>query len=165
MIEIRPIRQGEGDAARSVIYITAGQYFYPELTGDTLFATLRVEWPLNDIDGVPNRYTPPDGLFLVALDEGRIIGTGAVRRYDAATAELKRLWLLPDYQGRKIGYRLMGLLLEFSRQQGYQRMILTTNRFQERAIAFYLKLGFRFIPMFNDADDTDENERALGMDL
>ena len=165
MIEIRPIQEGEGDAARSVIYTTAGQYFFPELTGDSLFATLRVEWPLQDIDEQPNRYSPPAGLFLVAVDEGRIIGTGAVRRYDEATAELKRLWLLPEYQGRKIGYRLMERLLEFSRQQGYQRMILTTTRFQERAIAFYLRLGFKFIPMFKGADDTDEDERALGMDL
>ena len=164
MIEIRTLLPGEGDAARRVIYTVAGMIFKPELPPEKHWETLRVEWPLPDIDEQPNRYVPPDGLFLVAVDADQVVGTGAVRRLDATTAELKRLWLLPEYQGRKIGYALMQELMGFARRRGYQRMVLTTSVvYQQRALAFYQKLGFEPIPMFHE--DVDEDEGAFGLDL
>ncbi len=163
MIEIRPLLPGEGDAARIVIYTVAASIFMPDLAPEKIWETLRSEWPLEDIDEQPNRYTPPDGLFLVALDNGKIIGTGAVRRFDRQTAEVKRLWLLADYQGQQIGFELMQQILSFARAHGYERMVLTTSIYQQRAIAFYHRLGFTDIPMFHP--HADEEEIALGMDL
>ncbi len=162
-LEIRLMQPEETDAARRVIYAVAGSIFNPEMDSESLYSMMRQDWPLDDLDANPNPYAPPDGQFLLALDAGRIIGTGGVRRLDDATAELKRLWLLPTYQGQKIGYALMQRLLAFSRQRGYRRMVLTTSIYQERALAFYQQLGFAPIPMFHD--HSFESERALGMDF
>ena len=46
-------------------------------------------------------------IFLVVLDEDRLVGTGAVRQIDDTICELKRMWLLTEYHGQGIGYRVM----------------------------------------------------------
>lgn len=43
---------------------------------------------------------PPDGVLLVARYGGEPVGTAGVRLTDAATAELKRVFLLPEARGR-----------------------------------------------------------------
>jgi N-acetylglutamate synthase-like GNAT family acetyltransferase len=50
---------------------------------------------------------------------GRIIGTGALQRLDETTGEIKRVWLLPEYQGQGLGYQMMARLIETAREKGY----------------------------------------------
>ena len=73
---------------------------------------------------------------------------------DGETVELKRMWLLEEYHGQGIGYRLIQQLFAFARENGYLRVRLQTSPNQTRALNFYRKLGFYQIPCYND--DTDE---------
>ncbi len=87
-------------------------------------------------------------------DDNRMICTGAVLRIDDETCELKRLWLLFDYHGQGLGYRMMQELLMFARAKGYRRMRLETDPFaQSRAFEFYKRLGFYEIPRYSDNED------------
>ena len=99
--------------------------------------------------------------FLVALDNNRVIGSGAVGRIDEQTCELKRMWLLEPYQGQGIGYRLLQALIDFARQQGYTKMWLETDQEQEQAIRFYRRVGFQPIPRYNNRN----SDVYLGMDI
>jgi len=72
-----------------------------------------------------------------------------VRRLDANTAELKRMWLLEEYHGRGIGFELITRLFAFAGAQGYQRIVLQTEEKQARALSFYRRLGFQEIPSYN----------------
>ena len=109
---IRRMEPGDLDAAKRVILGVAARLFAPEeADGFVERWWLR----LTDVDDWPRVYGPPRGTFLVALDGGRVVGTGAVRPIDDETAELKRMWLLEAYQGRGIGYRLFTVLAEFAR--------------------------------------------------
>ena len=107
----------------------------------------------SDVDDFQNQYSPPTGLFLVATDGGEIVGTGAIRRIDEATAELRRMWLLKAYHGLGIGYRLAQELFAFARAAGYRRVRLSTSAVQQRAIRFYEQLGFYPIAPYRDTDD------------
>jgi len=71
---------------------------------------------------------------------------------------LKRLWLLEEYHGQGIGFRLVARLLDFARAQGYKSVWLETSPEQERAIAFYRELGFHTIPGYSG----DSHEIAMG---
>jgi len=108
---------------------------------------------LYDVDHAGDHYFGNKGIFLVALDDERVVGTGAVRRLDDEICELKRMWLLEEYQGHGIGYRMMQELLEFARWAEYQRIQLNTSSQQERAIQFYVRVGFELI---ETEDETGE---------
>jgi hypothetical protein len=46
----------------------------------------------DDMDQIGDHYTAPAGTLLVLLDDDRVVGTGAIRRIDEFTCELKRMW-------------------------------------------------------------------------
>jgi len=94
-------------------------------------------------------------LFLVVLDDGKVIGTGAVRKKTDEVAELKRIWLLEEYHGRQIGFRVVNLLIDFAREQGYASVYLESTQRQKRALAFYRRMGFQDVPSPHDAQDFD----------
>ena len=86
----------------------------------------------------------------MVLDDGKVVGTGAIRKYSEDVAELKRIWLLETYHGRKIGYRMVSMLLDFARGQGYRRAYLESTRLNKRALAFYEKAGFYEVTSHHD---------------
>ncbi|HEX9012179.1 MAG TPA: GNAT family N-acetyltransferase, partial [Anaerolineaceae bacterium] len=115
---------------------------------------------LRDVDDFQRGYVENGGVFLVLREGDQIIGTGALRRYDGHTGEIKRVWLLPDYHGQGLGYRLMQALLGVARDYGYTKVRLQTSpSFQPRAFLFYQQLGFIEIPAYGD--DPDD----VGMEL
>ena len=101
---------------------------------------------------VQAHYFDRRGIFLVVLDDGRLIGTGAVRQIDDTICELKRMWLLPEYHGQGIGYRVIQMLFEFARTAGYKTIRLETGDQQKRAIQFYERVGFHHVAPFDDSD-------------
>ena len=159
---IRRMTPGDLDAAKRVILGVAARLFQP----DGADAFVERWWlRLTDVDDWPRVYGPPRGTFLVALVDGRLVGTGAIRPIDDDTAELKRMWLLEAYQGRGIGYRLFTLLSEFARAAGYRQMWLSTDNIaQSRAVRFYERLGFQPIPPYGDEEDTIFMGRSLSPD-
>lgn len=141
-ITIRPIQPGEAGAAKALIVAVAQPMFAPHLTAAEFGARLDEDSFFYDVDHHDEVYGPPDGLFLVALDGETLIGTGAIRRLDGTTAELRRLWLREAYHGQGIGFRLTQDLLAFARLRHYHTVRLMTDGIQGRAIAFYQKVGF-----------------------
>lgn len=95
---------------------------------------------LNDIAGV---YLQGGGEFLVATLGGTIIGMSALRRVDARTAEIKRMRVARDWQGRGLGRRLLVELESRAAALGYTRLILDTTERQPAALALYGSAGFR----------------------
>ncbi len=160
MPEIAPLRTDQIAEARQVIYTTAYHLFHDRESLEEAVAYYRENWPLLDIDAFQQRYMENGGVFLVLRMDGHIAGTGALRRLEPQVGEIKRLWLLPQYQGQGLGYLLMVHLLAAARERGYHTVRLETNpRYQARAVAFYRQLGFYPIPRYGD--DPDD----MGMEL
>jgi GNAT superfamily N-acetyltransferase len=159
MITIRPMRLEDVAAAKQMMLTVAAGIFDPDHPAATFIN--RYTTALADVDDYQVQYGPPDGLFLVAEDDGVIIGTGAIRRIDDETAELRRMWLLEAYHGQGIGYRLIRELFAFARAADYRRVRLSTSAVQTRAIRFYTRLGFYAIDPYRDTDDEVFLERLL----
>ena len=154
MITIRPIHVDEIPAAKRVILTVAYNIFGFDGTLEDSICHFLATGELKDMDDLQANYFDAGGMFLVALNGRQIIGSGALRKVDEETAELKRMWLLEAYHGQGIGYRLITQLFDFARGQGYSRVRLQTSPEQVRALAFYRKVGFYEIPCYND--DFDE---------
>ncbi len=93
---------------------------------------------------------PGRGAFLVAYENDRPVGCGAVRRLDAGTAEIKRMYVLPALRGRGLGARLLEALEAEARGLGVRRVVLETGPRQPEAIALYARAGYSEIPGFGE---------------
>jgi ribosomal protein S18 acetylase RimI-like enzyme len=95
---------------------------------------------LHDIEGA---YLSGGGEFLVGLLDGRLAAMGALRRTDAGRAEVKRMRVDPDFQGRGLGQQMWDALEARARELGYKVLHLETSVRQTAAQGLYTKNGFR----------------------
>jgi putative acetyltransferase len=117
MINITPIQPHQIMDAKHVITAVAQRIFEPQKTVREFHDILEEEGELHDVDNYQQVYVENRGLFLVVLDDDKLVGTGGIKKLEDKIAELKRLWLLEEYHGQKIGYRVVSRLLEFARAQ------------------------------------------------
>ena len=164
MITITPIKDEQITAARQIIVGVAQRIFEPEKSSEEFDASLEDEHELKDMDDLHQVYDGKLGIFLVALDGERVIGTGALKPLAGRAAELKRLWLLEDYHGQSIGYRLVMRLFEFARQAGYRQIFLQTSLQQRRAIDFYKQIGFVEVPDYVTLAYADDISFGITLD-
>lgn len=93
-----------------------------------------------------DEFTPPGGGLLIGLLDGRPVTGGAFRRFDDATAELKRIWTDSRHRRRGHGTALLVELETEIAARGYRRVYLTTGDRQPEAEALYLSAGYRRLP-------------------
>lgn len=99
----------------------------------------------------PPVYPVHDGCrYVVAVSGGRAVGCGGVQALDADTAELKRMYVHPDFRGRGIARRLVAALEELARAAGHSVLRLETGDYLPAAIGLYTSLGYRPIPVFGE---------------
>jgi GNAT superfamily N-acetyltransferase/effector-binding domain-containing protein len=82
---------------------------------------------------------------VLAYDDRRPAGCGALRPYDHETVEIKRMYVRPAYRGQGIGSQVLGELENWAIELGYTRAILETALKQLEAIGLYRKHGYRQI--------------------
>lgn len=84
--------------------------------------------------------------IFIAVDQsvpgGQLVGYAHLIKH-GATMELKRLYLDARWQGTGLAPIFMGRIHEECRQAGAERLQLTVWAENHRAIAFYVKTGFR----------------------
>jgi DNA-binding MarR family transcriptional regulator/GNAT superfamily N-acetyltransferase len=93
---------------------------------------------------------PPTGSFVVARSDGTVAACGGVQRHDDVTAEIKRMWVHPDWRGEGLGRRMLARLELEVAALGYTRIVLDTNDTLIEAISMYERAGYRSIAPYND---------------
>ena len=94
------------------------------------------------------------GAFLVAYAGDTPIGCGAIRRIDADTAEIKRMYVDPAVRGRGVGHRVLTALEAEARRLGATRLVLETGERAHEAMKLYARAGFVRIPCFGEYADS-----------
>jgi len=107
-----------------------------------------------ELAGLPGKYAPPGGCILLAIpadkaDANHAAGCVAVRPMDeSGICEMKRLYVRPEYRGRKLGLILAEAAVGRAREMGYRAMRLDTLSSMKSAIALYEHLGFKDIEAY-----------------
>jgi ribosomal protein S18 acetylase RimI-like enzyme len=99
-----------------------------------------------ELADLPGDYAPPYGRLLLAECEGQLVGCVALHKLDDGICEMKRLYLRPQFRGKRLGRVLADRIISEARQIGYERMRLdTVEPVMKDAVAMYRRLGFREI--------------------
>ncbi len=85
----------------------------------------------------------PEIAFFLARCDGAAAGCGAVRRLDATSAEIKRMFVRPQFRGLGVGRALLEALEEEARRLGVHALLLETGIEQPEALALYARSGYR----------------------
>jgi putative acetyltransferase len=93
-------------------------------------------------------FEPPGGAFLVAWVDGEAVACGGIARYDDATAEIRRMYVVPAARGRGLSRHMLAALEDEARALGYSFVRLETGNLQAAAVGLYVSAGFEPIPRY-----------------
>ena len=97
------------------------------------------------------------GALLIGYRHDIPVATIAIKKDDARTCEIKRLYVKPDYRGLGYARRLMEAALEKARQLGFEEARLTTKpAVMEVAYGLYKRMGF---------EELENNEGTVAMKM
>lgn len=105
------------------------------------------------------------GAFLIAWLDEVPVGCGAVRRLDANTAELKRMYVDPQVRGKGVGRALVESLEREARALGVARVVLETGARLAPAIRMYEGSGYVRIPLFGEYLSSPDTSVCFGKSL
>jgi GNAT superfamily N-acetyltransferase len=92
----------------------------------------------------------PNGVLLLARRSGAVVGCVGLRRVDAETLELTRMFVRPEARGRGGATRLLAAAERHARDLGARSIRLNTRADLVEARALYAKHGYRRVPRFGD---------------
>jgi GNAT superfamily N-acetyltransferase len=118
----------------------------------------------SELATLPGAYSPPRGRLYLGTASGKGACCAGLRPCDDdAVAEMKRLYVRPEYRGLGYGWTLANALIADAKSLGYRKLVLDTLPTMKAAQAMYETLGFRDIEpyTFNPIPGT----RYMGLDL
>jgi putative acetyltransferase len=94
---------------------------------------------------------------IVAYEDDRPAGCGAIKEYSPDTMEVKRMYTSPENRGRGIASKVLKELELWASELSYEKCILETGKRQPEAIALYKKRGYQVIPNYGQYADVEDS--------
>ena len=76
---------------------------------------------------------------IVLFEEENPVGCGALKDYDAETAEIKRMFVIPEFRGKGYASAILNELEQWAKELQFKKVILETGTGQKEAIKLYTK--------------------------
>ncbi len=136
---IKPIESEDEINGKGYVHYKSWQETYPGLVDPAYLEQHTLE------KCIKTAHKWPDNI-LVAKDGEKVVGFAGYGSYRDETlpehGEVFAIYVLAEYQGKKIGYELMNAALD--RLSNYKRVALWVLKGNDKAIRFYERYGFRF---------------------
>ncbi len=85
---------------------------------------------------------------VLAYEDDKQLGCGAIKEFGANTMEIKRMYVLPGSRGKGIATKVLSALENWARELSYTKCILETGKRQPEAIGLYRENGYKLIPNY-----------------
>lgn len=126
IVPAAPEHHAEALALIGAVYAEYGMTFEPEGFD-------------RDLRDIPGYYS---GAFWVLVDGARVVGTVAVVPVEAAMAEMKRVYLHPEYRGRGFGRALLEHAIRWAADAGHRTVVAWSDVRLVHSHPVYERLGF-----------------------
>ncbi len=94
---------------------------------------------------------------IVCYLENKPIGCGAFKQLETKKAEIKRMFVQPEYRGRGIGLGILKELELWASELNYSDCILETGKRQSEAIRLYQKAGYKIIGNYGQYENVENS--------
>jgi GNAT superfamily N-acetyltransferase len=101
-------------------------------------------------------FLPPHGRLLLATEDSQVVGMACLKRSRDDVAEIKRMYVRPEFRGRGIGRMLLEAVTAEARQIGYATIRLDSTRFMKAAHSLYRSTGFHEIEPYPESEIPSE---------
>ena len=132
--------------------------FRSELASD--LESLNLEWleeffyveehDRNLLEDCENAIIKPGGHIFFFRDKDETLGTAALIPLDSKSFELGKMAVRKSSRGQGIGQALLGFCISFAKLNGYEKLVLYSNRSLENSLHIYRKFGFKEVPLEKD---------------
>lgn len=95
--------------------------------------------------------------IVVCYDEEKPIACGAFKEYETGVAEIKRMFVLPQYRGHRLGAKVLHELELWALEKGYETCILETGKKQPEAIALYSRCGYSITKNYGQYENVENS--------
>ena len=87
---------------------------------------------------------------MLAVQGEAAVGCGGWQRLNETTAEIQRIYVVPEQRRQGIAWTLVRILENDARRQGCKRTVLAAGIEAYSALAFYQSCGYSFCEAFGD---------------
>jgi ribosomal protein S18 acetylase RimI-like enzyme len=106
-----------------------------------------------ELQSLARKVGGPDGGMLLARTGNEACGCVCVRRVDATTAEMKRLYVVPALRGQRLAERLVRGIAGLSVARGFSRLVFDVGWRQTAALRAYRRMGCVEIAPYHAGSD------------
>ncbi|MGN6567270.1 MAG: GNAT family N-acetyltransferase [Flavipsychrobacter sp.] len=116
-----------------------------------------------ELQTIDVEYNKSNGALILAYNGAEAIACAGIRKFEDGVAELKRMYVKPEYRGQKISIQLLERAIKIARQLGYKKIRLDTLHSMTKAQQIYRTSGFYEISAyrFNPLPGTIYMEKML----
>jgi putative acetyltransferase len=142
LVELRRVQLGDSDVQRLIEALNAETALAYPNPADR-------HWRLD-----PEDISDGVGAMFVASIHGTAAGCGAVRRWGDDAAELKRMYVVPEFRGSGVADAIIAALEAEAGRLGVTRLLLETGELLPRAVGLYRRHGFVPVDRFGEYVDS-----------
>lgn len=103
----------------------------------------------NKIDAIRN--------VLLHYEGNTPVGCGAFKAYDGNSVEIKRMYVHPDFRGRRIGAGILKELEQWAAELNYSECVLETGKVNPEALHLYQREGYSIIPNYGQYEGVENS--------
>ncbi len=85
---------------------------------------------------------------LVYYESGTPVGCGAFKEFEPGAVEVKRMFVHPDFRGKRIGAAILSELEHWAAELQYTSCVLETGYTNPEALRLYEREGYTIIPNY-----------------
>ena len=95
-----------------------------------------------ELNNLNRFYGPPFGMIILAKADDEFVGVACLRDLDNFVAEIKRMYVKPNYRGRGLGRKILDKLVNEAKRLNIRFLRLDTVPDMESAMHLFLSNGF-----------------------